>query len=163
MNELRVFAAACIMSGFLRAGSSFIDYESAPESIELLYMLIDIGFILGLIGFYILYRARLGPAGQFGVIIAIIGFSIIAGPEASIYGIGIYAIGSPIVGVGILLLSIKLLRSRLCGFSAPVALVGSVFFGAISMVVGSSAIFILSGILFGIGSIAMGQKMWVSS
>jgi hypothetical protein len=35
--------------------------------------------------------------------------------------------------------------------------------GAISMAVGSSALFVLSGILFGVGFVALGGNIWKSA
>lgn len=162
-SEIRIYATACVVSGVLRAVSSFIDYESAPESIELLYMVIDLGFILGLIGFYSLYRQKMSWLGHSGFIVSICGFALIAGPEAKIFNVGIYQIGSPIIGIGILLLSVEIIRAHLIGLVAPISLIASVLLGVASMFTGVPYLFTVTGILFGAGFVALGLQVWRSS
>jgi hypothetical protein len=141
-------------------GASFIEYRSGIDALELFYIVIDIGFILGHVGFYILYRDVLVGVGRFGLILSLCGFGLIAGPEAKIFGIGIYQIGSPIIGVGILLLSIGIIRSRIVGYVAPILLGLSIFVGLGSMIQKNMMLFAVSGVLFGAGFIALGVSMW---
>ena len=51
MNELKAYSSACFVGGLLRLISSFVGYESASESIEVLHIETDLCLILGLIGF----------------------------------------------------------------------------------------------------------------
>ena len=147
----------------MRVISCFIDYESATESIEILYIATDLCLILGLIGFYSVYRVHLFWLGHLGFAIAICGLSFIAGPETELFGVSVYQSGSPIVGVGVLLLSFNLIGAKLCGFVAPVSLVASMVVGLISLLVGGSLLFVVTGALFGVGFMALGVQVWRSS
>lgn len=160
MNEIKVFSAACVLGGFLRLISSFVDSGAATDYTEVLYSVIDLCFILGLIGFYLLYRTNLVWVGHIGFTLAICGFGFIAGPETNIFGVAVYQLGSPIVGAGVLLLSANLIKAKLCGLVAPLSLVCSVIIGLVSMLVGSNLLFIVSGVLFGIGFMALGMQVW---
>lgn len=162
MNEIKVYSAACFLGGLLRVVSCFGDYESATESIEILYIATDLCLVLGLIGFYSVYRARLFWLGHLGFAVTICSLSFIAGPETEILGVSVYQVGSPFVGLGVLLLSINLLRANLCGYVAPVSLTASVATGLISMLVGGSLLFFVTGALFGVGFMALGIQVWLS-
>ena len=94
---------------------------------------------------------------------AICGLSFIAGPETEIFSVSVYKSGSPIVGVGILLLSFNLIEAKLCGFVAPASLIASVGIGLISIFVGGSLLFVVTGALFGIGFMALGLQVWRAS
>lgn len=163
MNEIKVYSTACFLGGLLRVISSFIDSESAIESIEVLYIVIDLCLILGLVGFYSVYRANLFWLGHLGFAIAICGLAFIAGPDTDIFGSSAYQIGSPIVGVGLLLLSFNLIKAKLCGLVVPLSLMGSVVIGLVSMLVISNLLFIVTGVLFGVGFMALGTQVWRSS
>ncbi|MBK8970127.1 MAG: hypothetical protein IPM37_01695 [Hahellaceae bacterium] len=99
MIEVKIYSIICMVAGMLRIGASFIEYQSGLDTLELFYGVIDLGFILGLVGFYLLFRERLNASGRLGWVISLCGFSLIAGPEALLFGIGIYQIGTPIIGV----------------------------------------------------------------
>lgn len=159
-SEIKFYALVCMFAGLLRMLVSFIDYESAHEAIELVYILIDLGFILGLVGFYSLWRSKLNLLAHTGFVISLCGFAFIAGPESTLFGIGAYQIGTPVIGVGILLLSIALLRLKLLGVLAPLLLITSVIVGLASMLTGITLLFTLSGVLFGMGFVVFGGRLW---
>lgn len=163
MNELKVYSSACFLGGLLRLISSFIVDESTTESMEVLYIVVDLCLILGLIGFYSVYRPNLCWAGHAGFVVAICALGFIAGPETDIYGVSVYQIGSPILGLGLLMLSFNLIRAKLCGFVAPVSLISSVAIGLFSMLLGSNLLFIATGAFFGVGFMALGVQVWRSS
>lgn len=163
LNEIKVYSSACVLGGLLRLISSFVGYDSASESIEVLYIATDLCLILGLFGFYLACRAKLFWLGHLGFVAAVWGFSFIAGPETDIFGVSVYQLGSPIVGLGVLLLSINMIRANLCGFVAPVSLMASVAIGLISTLVGGSLLFFLTGALFGVGFMALGIAVWRTS
>ena len=160
MNEIKIYSSACLLGGLLRVISCFVNNKTATQSIEVLYIATDLCLILGLIGFYSVYRAQLFWLGHLGFIIVICGLGFIVGPETELFDVSVYQIGSPIIGVGILLLSFNLIRANLCGFVAPVALVASVAAGLMSMLVGGSLLIFASGALFGLGFMALGIQVW---
>ena len=160
MNEIKIYSSACLLGGLLRVISCFVNNETATQSIEVLYIATDLCLILGLIGFYSVYRAQLFWLGYLGFIIAICGLGFIAGPKIELFDVSVYQIGSAIIGVGVLLLSFNLIRANLCGFVAPVAPVASVAAGLMSMLVGGSLLIFASGALFGLGFMALGIQVW---
>lgn len=163
MIEFKAYSLICVFAGLLRIGAGFIEYDSGVDALELLYMVIDLGFILGLIGFYLLNRAFLVGIGRLGVMISLCGFALIAGPEASIYGVGIYQVGSPIVGFGVLLLSIGIFRSNMRSYIAPTLLGSSFIVGLCSLALNIPVLFTVCGVLFGAGFIALGVSMWFAA
>lgn len=163
MNEIKIYSSACFLGGLLRVISCFVTTESANHTIEVLYIATDLCLFLGLIGFYLVYREKLFWLGHLGFIIAICGIAFIAGPETELFDVSVYQIGSPIIGLGVLLLSFNLIRANLCGFVAPVALMTSVAAGLMSMLAGGSLLFFVTGSLFGLGFMALGIQVWRTS
>jgi hypothetical protein len=163
LNEIKLYASVCVLGGLLRVIASFLDYNSAAEAIEVLYITTDLCLILGLIGFYSVYRQNLFWLGHLGFSIAICSIAFIAGPEAKIFGTSAYQLGSPIIGIGLLLLSINLISAKLCGLVAPFSLIASVIIGLISTLLGNDFLFIVTGLLFGAGFTGLGIHVWQSS
>lgn len=54
----------------------------------------------------------LSATGHAGFVLALCGFSVIAGPDAVIFGMGIYWVGAPVIGLGMLLLSVAQLGAE---------------------------------------------------
>jgi hypothetical protein len=160
MNELRIYALLIVIAGVLRTLSSFIQYESGNDALELFFVVIDLCFILGLLGFYLLYRNLLTLIGRLGFVLTLCGFALIAGPEANLFGMGIYQMGSSMIGLGVLLLSVGIMQSKIITYIAPAALIASVLVGGVSMVLQSEMLFVVSGILFGSGFVVIGLSMW---
>jgi hypothetical protein len=163
LNEIKLYASACVLGGLLRVIASFLDYNFSAEAIEVLYITTDLCLVLGLIGFYSVYRQSLFWLGHSGFAISICSIAFIAGPETEIFGTSAYQVGSPIIGVGLLLLSINLISAKLCGLVVPISLVASVIIGLISMLVSSSFLFIVTGLLFGVGFMGLGVHIWKNS
>ena len=136
-------------------------YES--ELIEALYVTTDLCLILGLIGFYLAFRSSLFWLGHLGFVIAILGLSFISGPEADFFGVSAYQLGSPVIGVGLLLLSFNFIKAKVCGYIVPASFIASVTFGVISLFVGNSILFIATGVSFGVGFMVLGIHVWRAS
>jgi hypothetical protein len=163
VNEIKLYASASILGGLLRVTASFLDHNFAAESIEVWYITTDLCLVLGLIGFYSVYRQSLFWLGHLGFAIAICSLAFIAGPETEIFGTSAYQVGSPTLGVGLLLLSINLMSAKLCGLVAPISFVASVIIGLISILLGSDLLFVVTGLLFGAGFIGLGIHVWQDS
>ena len=159
MKDINFFAVACIIGGFCRIIASFIDYEHTPEIIEVFYMLIDLGLLLGLLGLYILHRSTLSIYGKFGIVTAFCGFAVISGPETTLYNIGIYQIGSPVIGIGVTFMATDLIVRNIGSTWPPLLLLTSVIMGFVSIVLSQQGLFILTGIFFGLGFILLGTQM----
>ena len=74
----------------------------------------------------------------------------------------VYQLGTPVIGLGLLLLSFNLLKSKIGGYSAPVLLISSILIGLVSMAVASEVLFMITGLLFGMGFIMLGVNTWLS-
>lgn len=59
----RIFGSAGIIAGALGAVSPFVSARLSAEWLELLYVIIDLGLILGLTGLYLVHMTRLNRIG----------------------------------------------------------------------------------------------------
>lgn len=161
---LKIFGVGSIIGGLLRVISSFVTVTENPDLVELLYIVTDFGLIIGLVGLYLLHHESLAALGQVGFIIALCALSFIAGPDATIFGLSAYEIGSPIIGVGVLMLAVSLIRSESYGSKGAMVLVGSIVIGGIALLIPSyPVIFALSGALFGLGFVMNGLYVYGKS
>jgi hypothetical protein len=60
-------------------------------------------------------------------------------------------------------LSFNFIKAKVCGFVVPASFIASVTLGVLSMFVGSSVLFIATGVLFGIGFMMLGVHVWRAS
>lgn len=155
-----MFSVICVVAGLLRVTSGLIDFGSVSDYGELIYIAIDLGFILSLMGIYSTCRTKLNWLGHAGFMVSVCGFGLIAGPEATLNGVDVYQIGSPIIGLGTLMLSIALIRNKLFGVIAPALLISSVVIGVGAMFVFEALLFAAAGVLFGIGFMILGARLW---
>jgi len=161
---LKVFGIGGIIGGLLRIITSFVTATVDPDLLELLYVVTDFGLIIGLVGIYLLHHDSLPIVGHSGFIIALCALSFIAGPDATIFGLSAYEIGSPVIGVGVLMLAITLIRSKSYESKGAMVLVGSIVLGGIALLVPSyPVIFTRSGALFGLGFVMNGLYVYGKS
>jgi hypothetical protein len=154
---LKVFGAGSVIGGLLRVVSSFVTTADDQSLLELLYIATDLCLILGLVGIYVIHRETLPAYGHIGFIIALCGLSFITGPEAEIYGMGAYQIGTPVIGTGIFLLALSQLRRASYPDAAPTLLLASIALGGVAMAIPQyPIIFAVCGVLFGLGFILNG-------
>lgn len=153
---IRFFGVCGIAGGVLRLVDSFTAGMEGRDAIQLLYIATDLGLILGLLGLYLVYRDRLSAAGHAGFVLALCGFSVIAGPDAAIFGMGIYWIGAPVIGLGMLLLSFSQLGAEPRNRLGPWSIIASVLIGFCSLPLDNRWLFLISGLLFGLGFIING-------
>ena len=157
----RIFGSAGIIAGALGAVSPFVSARLSAEWLELLYVIIDLGLILGLTGLYLVHMTRLNRIGGGAFIVALCGLALIAGPDAPLFGVSAYLIGTPIIGIGVATFSVALLTAGLGSRLGSVLLVVAFILGAVATVLPQiTALAMLSGIVFGLGFIANGVHVF---
>ncbi len=161
---LQTFSIFGLAGGLLRILCSFTAYLEPSDHLELLYIVTDFGLIFGLLATFLIHQAELKALGLVGFMLALTGFSFIAGPNATIYGIESYQIGSPVISLGVLLLSIAQLKSGFYYKVGPASLIASFLLGLVWMFVSpaSSLMFAIVGALFGLGFMVNGLYVFRS-
>jgi hypothetical protein len=107
---IRFSAAAAIVAGSLRVGSSFLGPRLGTTAAELLYLVIDIGFVLAIPGAYLSRHAQLGIAGFVGFLLALCGAASIVGPDGELAGVQMYLLGGGVLVLGLGILGAAQLR-----------------------------------------------------
>ena len=151
---IKAFSFIAVVAGVLRGISSFGPWFHNQLAVELLYICTDLTLIIGLLGLYLGHHLTMGKLGAVGFILALLGLSYIAGPNASLGGVNSYAVGAPVVGVGFLLFSWAQLQAGLVPKYIPCLMIVAILLGAVGMAVSAPGISLLSGIAFG-GAFAM--------
>jgi hypothetical protein len=157
-NLIRCGGLAAMIAGMLRGINSFLP-SSSGLTIEFLYLLTDIFLVFGIMGLYGFQHQESGWWGFLGFLLAIIGIAVIRTRE--IEGINMYAIGALIFAAGLVLFAIgswfanKLPRwvSIFWTLSTIIGFVG--YFSP-----GFSLLFVISGVLFGVGFTGAGLNVW---
>jgi hypothetical protein len=163
INLIRLGGLAAIVAGILRGISSFLPSSNNPNlTISILYLLTDIFLLFGIIGIYSFQYRQSRLWGVCGFILAIVGITIIR--TGSISGINLYPIGASIFTLGMSLFAVgswiagKLPRwvSVLWVLSTIVGFMGY-------FIPGFYLLFVVSGVIFGIGFAGAGMKIWSST
>jgi len=153
-----------MIGGLLRVISSFIPVSEDPDLLQLLYVITDLGLVQGIVGVYLIERKSLSNSGHMGFAITLCALSFISGPEAEIYGVSAYEIGSLPIGLGILMFSIAQLQSGSGHKKGAYVLIGSIVVGVLSILFPSfPQLFVFSGFLFGIGFFINGAYAYAHS
>lgn len=158
-NLLFYAGVSCCIGGVLRVLAAFLPWDSGAPGLEILALMIDLALLYGVIGIYLLYAGALGLAGLIGFLLASAGIASIVGPDTQIAGLDTYRLGSQVIALGLLILSVQLLRAG--ALQVPAALwVFSVVAGAGGLLLGHEAQgFLVAGVLFGLGFLRAGLQM----
>jgi hypothetical protein len=137
-----------------------IGSDLARESI---YLVVDVCLIVGLIGFYAGRSKSLGWPGAAGLGLALSGIAIVRVNRA-ISTIDLYPAGALAIACGLIVVSARgWVVGKIAGW-VPVAFVVSTFVGIIGSVVqDTNALFVGSGVIFGLAFAGLGFEMWTSS
>jgi hypothetical protein len=159
-GAIRVGALAAIAAGGLRVVGALIPADQQSIGLAVLYLVTDIGIALGLIAWYFDQHASIGALGSAGFALGIVGVLIIRS-NGAIPGVVLYPPGALLVAVGIGVLAYCAWRAR----RLPVWMLGLLVCSALAGIVGSlvpgfSALFVLSGVMFGSGFAAVGTLVW---
>ena len=151
---------AAILAGVLRGIASFVP-SSPSVALELLYFATDVCILFGIMGLYGFQHEETRLWGFFGFLLATIGIGLIIGPDGEISGVNMYTVGTLIFAAGISLLAIgSWIANRLPRW-APACWIISTVLGFIGYFVkGLDLLFVISGVIFGIGFAGAGIKVW---
>ena len=104
---------------------------------------------MGLYGFQ---HEESGLWGFFGFVLATIGISLIVGPDGELAGVKMYPVGSLIFTMGLSLLAIASWIANKLPPWAPTCWIVSTVLGFVGYFLpGFSLLFVISGVIFGIG------------
>lgn len=158
MNRLIGFgAAAAMVGGILRIIAAFIPYTAHSAGLEMLYGVIDLGFLFGLMVLYIVTADRLGRTGLICAILSLAAIASIVGPDAKMFGLDFYWVGASLFSLGLAGLSVVLIRAK--SFIWPARLwIISLGLGLLALT-GITAAFTAAGVLLGIGFALAGLSL----
>jgi hypothetical protein len=161
---LRIGALAAVVGGILRALGSFAPtlIESARLR-EALYAVIDLNLACGLIAFYAGCARRLAWWGSAGFALALAGLvTIRANPFIS--SADLYPAGALMIAVGIVMLTANAWRVKQVGAPVLSGFALSIGLGVMgSLGPDVPALFVLSGIVFGLAFAGLGVSLWSST
>ena len=83
---------AAMLAGALRTAASFLPPADPGVALEILYLVIDILLLFGILGIYAFQHDRIGWSGFVGFVLAVIGLTILAGPDGTIGVVNTYAL-----------------------------------------------------------------------
>jgi hypothetical protein len=156
----RLGGLAAILAGILRGANSFVP-SNAPNSgaIAILYLMTDIFILLGIIGIYGFLHQHSRLWGFWGFLLAVLGIAIIR--TGTIAGVYLYPIGALCFTAGLSLFAVGAWIARKLPRWVPVFWVLSTIIGFVGYFVpGLKVLFVLSGVIFGIGFAGAGIDLW---
>jgi hypothetical protein len=153
---IRVGGLLGVSGGALRAVGSFAPMLIASDPIRAgLYFLIDVCLVAGLLSFYIPLHGRISLVGSVGFYVAVSGL-IATRTSAALGRVDLYALFAAMVAFGILVLAVSTWRAARLAVWVPATFALSLVIGSVgTFVAGAGALFVASGILFGIAFAAM--------
>jgi hypothetical protein len=155
----RISACAALLAGLLRVIAQVIPYTPDSAGLELLYGVIDIGFVLAMTGLVALCAPRIGSAGLALLLAALVGVASIVGPDKAAFEVDFYLAGSALFALSLGLAAPWL--ARLPGLK-PAA--GAWALGAVAAVAsaagGGALAFALAGLLLALGFVLAAPVLW---
>jgi len=152
---IRFGGMAAIVAGVLRVIASFVPGSS--YRIMLLYLLTDVLLFWGSIGLYGFLQKKIGVAGTLGFLLQVGGILILIGRDVGVFGANLYPVGALMFAAGLDLFAIgtwqvKMLPPWILSLWILSTVLGPIGYFAS----GLSFLFVVSGILFGIGFASAG-------
>ena len=158
-NLIRLGGLAAIVAGILRGINSFLPSSNPNVTISILYLLTDIFLLFGIMGIYSFQHRESRSWGLFGFLLAIVGIAIIR--TGSIAGINLYPIGASIFTVGMSLFAVGSWIAKELPRWVSILWILSTIVGFMGYFIpGLNLLFVLSGVIFGIGFAGAGMKIW---
>jgi hypothetical protein len=154
-----ISACAALLAGLLRVIAQFIPYTPNSAALELLYGVIDMGFVLAMTGLVMLAAPRIAWPGLVLVLAALVGVAAIVGPDKAAFGIDFYLAGSALFVLSLALAAPWL--ARLPGLR-PAA--GAWALGGLAAVAsaagGGGLAFAAAGLLLALGFVLVAPVLW---
>jgi hypothetical protein len=163
LNYLSLGGLTAMIAGVLRVISSVIP-TSDSVILKTLYFVIDVCLLSGVLGIYRFERERLGLVGLLAAILAIGGAGLLIVRDTVAWSTSLYGIAALMFSVGLSLLGIaswttKKLPQWIYIFWVTATLVGILGY----LVPALGILFVLSGMLLGVGFTGAGFIIWSSN
>lgn len=158
MNSVpRGFGLAAVGGGALRIANSFTGNVLSDGVLTTLYFVTDIFLLTGIAGLWWRQRAIIGLAGTAGIVIFIAGIVLIRLSALHVEGLG-YQLGAAVALIGLAVYSLEALVLQGAPQWAPILWLLSLVLGVGAML-GAPVLIVLSGLVFGLGFVAMGSRL----
>ena len=158
-NLVRLGGLAAIVAGILRGINSFLPSSNPTVTISILYLLTDIFLLFGIMSIYSFQHQQSRLWGFFGFILAIVGIATIR--TGTISGVNLYPFGASIFTVGMSLFAVGTwIASSLPRWVSVLWILSTIVGFMGYFIPGLNLLFVLSGVIFGIGFAGAGMKIW---
>jgi hypothetical protein len=155
VHLIRFGGIAAIVAGVLRVIASFVP-DSNPR-VMFLYLLTDVFLFFGSIGLYSFQQKKIGVAGTLGFLLQLGGILILIGRDVGVFGASLYPVGALTFAAGLDPFAIGAWRVKMLPSWILFLWILSTAIGPIGYFAsGLSVLFVVSGILFGIGFASAG-------
>jgi drug/metabolite transporter (DMT)-like permease len=160
-NLIRWGGLAAVLAGVLQAVASLWPSAEPTVTLELYYLLVDLLILFGILGVYGFLGERSGVTGFLGFLFGVVGTAIIVGPDGELGGVDMYAVGSAVLAVGLVLLAVGSWKARMLPYWVPVLWVLTAVLGFVGAgVEGLASLFVVSGVTFGLSFVGAGVRVW---
>jgi len=161
-NLIRWGGLAAVLAGILRGIASFTP-TTASITLQVLYFTIDILLLLGIVGVYEFQKQETGWWGFFGFLLALIGASLLIWHDIGVNAVALlYPVAAFLFAVGISVMALRSWAANTLPHWASALLITSTLLGILGYgIKGFDVLFVVSGVIFGIGFIGAGLTVWL--
>jgi hypothetical protein len=160
-NLIRWGGLAAVLAGILRGIASFTP-NAASVALQVFYFAIDVLLLLGTIGVYEFQKKETGRWGFFGFLLALIGAVLLIGHDIVNAVVLLYPVAAFLFALGISILAICSWKANTLPHWTSALLITSTVVGILGFFVkGLDVLFIISGVICGIGFIGTGLTVWL--
>jgi hypothetical protein len=161
IHLIRWSGLAAILAGLLRGIASFTP-TATSAGLQLFYFTIDVLLLLAALGVYTFQKQETGRCGFVGFLLAFIGAGLLLGHDVVNTLAFLYPVGAFLFAVGISVLAIRSWTADTLPRWVSTSLIASTILGILGFVVkGFDILFVISGVIFGIGLIGAGLTVWL--
>ena len=156
IHLIRWGGLAAILAGLLRGIASFTP-TTASVGLQIFYFTIDVLLLLGVIDVYAFQKQEIGRWGLVGYLLALIGAGLLLGHDVVNALAFLYPVAAFLFAVGISALAIRSWAVNTLPHWVSALLIASTILGILGFVVkGFDILFVISGVILGIGFIGAG-------
>lgn len=160
-NLIQWGGGAAVLAGFLRVIASFTP-TTMGEALHVFYFTIDVLLLLGILGWYGFQRRATGRWGLGGFVLALIGSLLLITHDVVQTGVNLYPIAALCFALGSSVLASGAWAAQTFPRWASAFVITSTVVGILGVVLtGGTVLFVLSGVLFGIGFARVGLTVWL--
>jgi hypothetical protein len=156
---IRLGGLAAMLAGIFRGISAIVASDPPSTAISVLYLLTDIFLLFGMMGLYSFQLQESKLWGFFGFLLAIVGIMMIRTDE--IAAVNLYAVGAVIFAAGLTIFAVgSWMAKKLPKWISACWIISTIVGFVGYFIAGLHLLFIIAGILFGIGFAGAGAKVW---